>query len=226
MNDRWFWLAGLILWVWTAGCQTTTAPPPVEDGGDIHRRIAELRPDEADFAFTAPLEWGANLVAGAHIVAVSPGEDPVDAGLLADGSAWTTWQSRACAPPPEILLDLGRTVTIARLVFFNRHTDARGTGGGNNAARHVELAVATESAAGPFRVVDTFELAGPRPHCIPMGQGQLCFFIDRTEPSMFKIELEAARYVRLRLLSAYWEADIPADWRSSVALSELMLFGP
>jgi hypothetical protein len=44
------------------------------------------------------------------------------------------------------------------------------------------------------------------------------------ELSMDEISPVSARFVRVKLLEAHWEEDVPDEWKSSVALSEFMLY--
>lgn len=190
---------------------------------DILARIAELRPKAEDFRFIPPAGWSKNLCAGSSIVSARPESTKTGSEALVDGDGYSAWVAPLKDGVPEAVIDLGSIVTFDRIVLFARHTDNRGTGGGNNAVRRIAVAVSV-TFDGPWQEVETGEVEGPSPMCFKTGDGQVCTYIDRAEPAVFEITPVWARFVRVSLLEAHWEADVPDDWKSSVAISEFMLF--
>ena len=146
------------------------------------------------------------------------------AQLIIDGQPATTWASNRYTPTPTITFDLQRVVTFNRIVVFNRYTDMRGTLGGNNAAHMVEIQVSATDRLEDLRILSTIDLKGPKSACIKNGNGQICFFIDNTEPQDFVVTATQARLVQIAPKTAYWGERALEEWKSSVALSEVMLF--
>lgn len=143
---------------------------------------------------------------------------------MIDGDPATTWASSNYKPAPVITFDLQRVAAFNRTVVFNRYTEARGTGGGNNAVRELEIRVSPTNKREDLRVLKTLELIGPRSACIKKGAGQICFFIDNTEPQVFEMPETQARLVEIVPKTAFWEETAREEWKSSVAVSEVMLF--
>lgn len=190
---------------------------------EIEARIVQLRPKAGDFRFIPPAGWSKNLCAGSSIVSVQPDSARPGSEALVDGDGYKSWVAPLSDSIPEAVIDLGSTVQFDHIVVFARHTDNRGTGGGNNAVRRIGVAV-SDSFDGSWQEVETGEVIGPTSMCFKIAGGQICTFIDRAEPTVIPIKPVRARAVRLRLLEAHWEADAPDEWKTSVAVSEFMLF--
>jgi hypothetical protein len=190
---------------------------------EIHARMIELRPKPEDFHFVHPAGWSQNLCAGSTIISVLPDSAKHGSEALIDGDGYKSWVAPLTGTVPEAVIDLGHSLLFDRIVVFARHTDNRGTGGGNNSVRRLGVAV-SESSVGPWQEVETGEVEGPSPMCFKTAGGQVCTYIDRAEPTVFEITPVQGRFVQVRLLEAHWEADVPDDWKSSVAISEFMLF--
>lgn len=190
---------------------------------EIEARITELRPKAEDFLFVPPAGWSGNLCKGCSIVSVFPKSAEKGSEALVDGNGYTAWAAPSGEGIPEAVLDLGSVVSFDRIVVFARHTDSRGTGGGNNAVRRIGLAL-SESYEGPWQEVETGGVEGPVPTCFKTAEGQVCTFIDRAEPTIFEISPVRARFVKLRLLEAHWESYARDEWKTSVAISGFMLF--
>jgi hypothetical protein len=203
-------------------CAQEKKDDPTTD--EILRKIHAMTPKDSDFKFTAPQGWGQNLMESATVELVSKGESIERAKLIIDGQPATTWTSSRYSPSPVITFDLQRTSVFNRIVVFNRYTEARGTGGGNNAVHDLEIRVSRTSRLKDMRVLKSLQLQGPRSACIKKGAGQVCFFIDNTEPQVFETPLTQARLVQIIPRTAFWGEDAPKEWKSSVAISEVMLF--
>jgi len=67
-------------------------------------------------------------------------------------------------------------------------------------------------------------LLGPKGVCIKNGARQICFFIDNTEPQVSDVPETQARLVEIVPKTAFWGEAAPEEWKSSVAVSEVMLF--
>jgi len=143
-----------------------------------------------------------------------------------DGRPATSWTSAGYGYLPEFTFDLGRTVEFNRLVIFNRHTDARGTGGGNNAAEELAIFGSIQATADSFFTISEVTLPGPQGHCIEYEDGRVCFFIDSTDPTIIELPRTRSRFLRIKILSAYWSHSAESEWFSelSYALSEVMVF--
>ena len=210
----------------------TAAPPQTAgpQGGltdeEIAARYAALTPNEDDFEFTPPDSWGRNLARGAAIASVEPTQSATGAALTVDGVPASTWTCETRRTPAVFTIDLGKSVAFDRLVVFNRQTDQRGTGGGNNALKTFEVLVSDEgSSSSSFTSLGDFSLDGPRAVCFKKkGGGQVCAFIDNTEPNQLALPGTEARFVRLVLKEAFWGAGALDAWKTTVALSEIMLY--
>ncbi|MFQ5905213.1 MAG: discoidin domain-containing protein [bacterium] len=185
-----------------------------------------MLPGEADFEFKVPEGWGSNLLKGAALVEATAPEPQDEIAKIVDNRPATTWTSGRYGHRPAFTFDLGRTVEFNRLVFFNRHTDARGTGGGNNAAKHLAISGATADEADTFFTISEVTLPGPRAHCMEHEGRRACFFIDSTEPLVAEVGNIRARLLKVQILSAYWSPLAESTWPSelSYALSEVMVF--
>jgi hypothetical protein len=191
---------------------------------DVYKKIAAMMPKDSDFKFIAPPGWGENLMQSAIIQSVSKGESAEKVKRMIDGQPATTWASSNYKPSPVITFDLQKVAVFNRVVVFNRYTESRGSAGGNNAVRELEIRISPTDKREDMRMLKTLELVGPRSACIKMGEGQICFFIDNTEPQIFEMPETQARLVEVVPKTAFWGEEAPEEWKSSVAVSEVMLF--
>jgi len=190
---------------------------------EIEERIRELCPKPEDFRFVPPAGWSENLCAGSSIVSVQPESARSGSEALVDGDGYTAWVAPLAEGIPEAVIDLGAEVLFDRIVVFARHTDNRGTGGGNNAVRTIGVA-ASESLTGPWQEIKTTEIIGPTPTCFKTTGGQICTFIDRAEPTIIPVKPVCAQFVKLKLLEAHWDPEAPEEWKTTVAVSGFMLY--
>lgn len=188
------------------------------------RKIQAAQPADGDFRFDPPAGWGDNLMRGARVVSISTNESLTEAGRLINGVPSTRWQSVRADLQPAITFDLGRVARFNRLVVFNRCTDSRGTGDGNNATREIGLLATATPDARDFRLLGNFALRGPRPFCVKVGEGQLCTWIDDPRPTIIELKPTRARFVRIVLQRSFWNIDVGEDLRKTIALSQVLLF--
>jgi hypothetical protein len=191
---------------------------------EIAAKMKALEPRPGDFVFKPPAGWSPNFSATAAVVGVIPEGSGVAARATVDGDGYSTWVAPLGQQAPELTLDLGRSVVFDRIVVFVRQTDARGSAGGNNALRTLAIASAPGSQ-GPFRELGQYAVTGPTSMCLKrVGGGQMCFFIDRAEPTVLELPETHARFVRLRLMDAHWGEYARPEWKTTVAVSEFMVF--
>jgi hypothetical protein len=175
--------------------------------------------------FSAPAAWSRNFALGARIRLLSPSGDESESGRVIDGQPASTWTANSDRPTAAFVLDLGGDRCFDRVVVFNRQSDQRGTGGGNNAVKRIGLSAATSDSPGSLQVVGEYVLEGPAPVCFKRkAGGQVCVFIDRTEPNVLTLPATCGRYVKAELQEAFWTADANQSWERSIAISEIMLF--
>lgn len=191
---------------------------------ELKQKLEKVMPKDEDFRFTAPQNWSAELLQHTEIVGISSGEKMDEIRRLLDRKPWTTWKSRTYSPSPELIFDLGQPQAFNRLVIFNRHSDALGTAWGNDALKEIEIRVADSKNEDRYRSLGTFSLTGPMGTCIKKGSGQICFFVDNTEPNIVKLPMTRARFVKFIFKTAFWADNMPDKYRNSISLSELMLF--
>ncbi len=192
---------------------------------EITAKFAALEPKDSDFVFTRPPGWSANLALHAPITPVVPTAEDPSAARIVDGLPATTWTCRAEGSRATVLLDLGKDVRFDRLVVFNRQTDNRGSGGGNNAVKRLVVAVATSATPSKFETIGDYAVDGPRPVCFKRkGGGQVCSFIDNAAPNVMTLSPVLGRYVKVSLIEAFWGTNAKDSWKTSVAMSEFMLF--
>ena len=196
----------------------------IKEKEEILKQINTMQPKDTDFKFEIPQGWSNNFMTGAKIIDITEGESIENAKSIIDNNPATTWTSKKYKPGTVITIDLGKKVQFNRIIIFNRHTEMRGTAGGNNSVKEMEILTSPTTTKEDLKHLIKLELEGPRGTCIKKDTGQVCFFIDNTEPQIFEIEEAEARLIRIKLISAFWGRDIPDDWRSSFALSEIMLF--
>ena len=191
---------------------------------EVIEKIKRLTPKPEEFHFLPPTSWGHNLVTGATIFSVSNGESIDSARKLIDGVPYSTWHSNSYDPLPVVVVDLGREVTFNRIVIFNRNTDARGTAGGNNATSLLRISTSLANPSNPD-TLGTFPLTGPNAVCFKVkGSGQVCTFLDDPRPNIISARPTKARFLQVSFLKAFWGDEALEEWKTSIALSEIMLF--
>jgi hypothetical protein len=192
---------------------------------EIAAKFQSLWPKEEDFKFFVPPSWSSNLATHANIALGTTTQDLEDAKKIIDGSPASTW---ACMEKPgeaSVVIDLGQEMIFNKLVLFNRCTDQRGTAGGNNALKRFSLFVSNASFDEDSHTLGTFTIDGPKAVCFrKKGGGQVCAFIDKTEPSIIDLPTTETRFLKFVLEEAFWGEHALEEWKSSVALSEIMIF--
>lgn len=189
-----------------------------------YAKLATLYPKPEDFIFKNSEGWKVVPLSSAKIIAVNDGEDIMEAQKIIDGEINTSWASKSYIKKPNVVIDLGSSQKINRILFYNRQTMNRGSVGGNNALRTVEISYAQEVNS-KYVTLGKYELIGPKAVCVKIkGAGQICTFIDNSEPNIIEIPSFDARYLKLDFIEAFWEKEIPEDWKDSFALTELLLF--
>ncbi len=186
-----------------------------------------MLPKDSDFRFDVPDGWGDNLLEGAKVLDSNARESRSEIGKIVDGDPASSWTGRGNnLKRPWFTFDLGREVEFNTLVVFNRHTDQRGTGGGNNAAKELVVSVSEGSAPDSFLAIAQAVLPGPRAQCLQDDGKHVCFFIDNTEPTIIKVPTVSARFLRVEIASAYWSPAAEKNWPGALsnALSEVMIF--
>jgi hypothetical protein len=192
---------------------------------EIINKIQELSPKDSDFTFKTPQGWTKNLVGSTKIIAVTDGESIDSVYKIIDGLPYTSWKSNHYRLPTEVTIDLGAEQSFNRLVIFNRHTDGRGTGDGNNATKQLSISISNENDANSFTLLDEIVLSGPSAVCFKIkGGGQICTFIDKKDPDVFDLEETKARFIKLSFNSAHWDEKAPDALKSSFSMSEMMLY--
>ncbi len=223
-----FMLIGIFFWLTLLLVSCERSQREVDIGlsmEEIMAQIKSLSPKDEDFRFNPPAGWSENLLKEAKIVAASEGESVDSLRKIIDGSGATLWKSNRYTPSPEVLIDLTRPVQFNRLVIFNRFSESRGTGGGNNATRELQVWVSPDSNVNHLKKLATFTLSGPNPVCFKLkNKGQVCVFIDNKEPDIIETTPTTARLVKLVFKSAYWGEVALEEWKTSVALGEFMMF--
>lgn len=204
--------------------QESGVPPTSRRLEKLKQKIAAARPKDADFRFDPPANWGSSLMRDARLISISTGESLADAARLINGDPSTHWQSNRAGDHPILTFDLGADKDFNRIVVFNRFTDCRGSGDGSNATRELEILVSSEPDSNAFISMGQFSLRGPKPFCVKADDGQLCTWIDDTTPTVLKIPDTRARYLRVVLVGSFWEPHVPPELRSTIALSQILLF--
>lgn len=191
---------------------------------EMDEKWEELNPTEEDYIFHKPNGWSDDLIEAAIISSYSQDEIERDITSIIDGNPYTTWASQRYASGPEITFDLGEPTLFNRIVFYNRFTENRGTGGGNNATQEIEVSV-SDSADSSYASIENFTLKSPTAVCfLSDEQGRICTFINTASPNIFEIEDTRAQYIKLKFISAYWGKFAKDDWKTSISLSEFMIF--
>jgi len=191
---------------------------------EIFEKLAELDPQESDLVFDVPEGWSNNLLADARVIYVTDGENIDSANKAIDGLPLTIWKSNNYQVNTEIIFDLQVQRQFNKLVVYNLHTDARGSGGGNNALKQFQLFISNESNEKSFVPIGEFTLTAPKEVCFSQkGGGHICAFINNKKPDVFDLDEINASTIKIVLQSAYWKEAARDEWKS-FALSEIMLF--
>jgi hypothetical protein len=211
----------LLLLAFLAACCGCASHAPA-----LSSAIAEMLPKDSDFRFEVPEGWGHNLLKGALVLETNAGEGKSEVGRIVDGDPASSWTGRGGEKKPWFVFDFGREVEFNTLVVFNRHTDQRGTGGGNNAARELVVSAAEESSPDSFQTVVRATLPGPRAQCVEGDGKHVCFFIDNTDPTIIEVPVVSARLLKVEIASSHWLPAAEKSWPGelSSALSEVMVF--
>lgn len=192
---------------------------------EIAAKFQSLWPKEEDFNFIAPPSWSSNLATHANIVLGTTTQDLEDVKKIIDGFPASTWACQGKLGEASFVIDLSKETMFNKIVLFNRCTDQRGTAGGNNALKKFNLFASNEGSESDFQTLGTFTIDGPMAICLKKkGGGQVCAFIDKTEPNIISLPLTKARFLKFELEEAFWGESAPEEWKSSVALSEIMIF--
>ncbi len=187
-------------------------------------KLHEMYPKENNFLFNIPVGWKAISLAEAKIIKVNEGENKDYAQKIIDGKTSTSWKTKSFYTKPEVVIDLGSNHKFNRIAIYNRQTMNRGSGGGNNALKTLEISY-SNNLSSPFIPLGKYELHGPRAACVKIKGGeQICTFIDNSEPNLIEIPVTNARYLKMSFIDAFWGDNIPDDWRDSFSLTEVMLF--
>lgn len=186
--------------------------------------LNSLYPKEEEYKFNIPSDWTSISLVNAKVVSVSEGEDIVDAQKIIDGETNTSWKTKNYYSKQEAVIDLGSKTNFNTIVIYNRQSNNRGSGGGNDALKTVEIGYSNQIDSN-FISLGRFELEGPKAVCVKIkGAGQVCTFIDNTKPNIIEIPIVNAKYLKLSFIEAFWGEDIPNEWRDSFSLTEVMLF--
>lgn len=192
---------------------------------EIEAMFEEITPRDEDFKFIAPATWSSNLAAEAQIISTASEQDITEVKKIIDGNPASTWTCQGKPGGEIVVIDLGKIAMFNRLVLFNRCTDQRGTGGGNNALKKFALFVSDDNIPQNYKSLGTFNIEGPRAVCFKKkGGGQVCAFIDLTEPGVIQLDKPQARFLKFFLEEAFWGESAKEEWKSSLALSEIMIF--
>jgi F5/8 type C domain len=187
-------------------------------------KLREMYPKEDKFLFKIPDGWEKISLSAAKIIKVNDEENIDEAQKIIDGKTSTSWKTKSYYTKPEVVIDLGENYKFNRIVLYNRETFNRGSGGGNNALKTVEISCSNGSTSS-YKPLGKYELHGPKAACVKIkGAGQICTFIDDPDPNIIEIPSTDARYLKMNFIDAYWENDIPDNWRDSFSLTEIMLF--
>jgi len=203
-----------------------TAPGCAPRGPSLPKDIADTLPKEEDFEFRAPEGWGINLLKDARLVSTTAEGGINQISRMVDGKPATSWAGKGYGHRPQFTLDFGREVEFNRLVIYNRHTDMRGTGGGNNAAKDLVISASVGSSPDSFALLSETTLPGPRAQCAPVEDKHVCFYVDNTDPTIIILPRVKSRFIRIQIASAYWLPPAETQWPTelSYALSEVMAF--
>ena len=154
---------------------------------DAFKKLSEIHPDDEEFIFNNTEGWEKISLFSASITMVSDGEDIIEAQKIIDGKINTNWKTNNYYSKPEVVIDLSEVKEVSKIILFNRYTNARGTGGRNNALKILELSYSNEKES-DFKSLGQYNLDGPKAVCAKIkGGGQICTFIDDTSPNIIEI---------------------------------------
>lgn len=223
MSNR-FILLFLILWIGFC-LLADTKLKEAKDKQEAWNIMEREMPQKKDFVFKKPEGWLGNFITGATIVAEGVTDKEKKAlQAVIDGDLYSTWTSTHYKPAPVFTIQMNKMATFNRIVIANRFTEMRGTGGGHNALKEVEILAAKDNYT-PFRSLGMFTLKGHREFCVKLKSGgQICTFVPRTQPDIIEIPITSAKRLKIICRSAYWGKTAPIEWQTSLALSEILLF--
>ena len=191
---------------------------------DAMAYLNSLYPEEEEFTFNIPTDWTSISLSNAKVISVSDDEDIVEAQKIIDGKTNTSWKTKSYYNKPEALIDIGSKTNFNTLVIYNRQSNNRGSGGGNDAVKTIEISYSNNIDSN-FIFIGKFELNGPKAVCVKIkGAGQVCTFIDDPNPNIINIPTIDAKYLKLKFIQAFWGENIPNEWRDSFSLTEVLLF--
>ena len=191
---------------------------------EADKKLSEIQPDDKEFIFNNSEGWEKISLSSASIVMVSDGEYITEAKKIIDYKINTNWTTNNYYSKPEVIIDLSDIKEVSKIILFNRYTKSRGTGGGNNASKILELSYSKENES-DFKTLGQYNLDGPKPVCAKIKDGgQICTFIDDTSPNIIGIPLTHLRYLKIKFIDAFWGEDIPNDWRDSFSLTKIELY--
>jgi len=179
------------------------------------------------------VEWGENLLASAEISDYSS-EMSVTAEAdtnyrvenLFDGFRETRWKCDCYNPPYFIILKLKKESIIKRIAIYNSFTDARGTGGGNDALKELEVWATIKKEPINFKKIALLEVIGPKPVCKSIGGFHICWFEPLDSLQVFELPSFKAKYLKLILKSAHWSKIALKTWPEELSFccADIMAF--
>jgi hypothetical protein len=187
------------------------------------------------FSDSIAVDWGINWLAlknGAEIIAGSEDleynkENEFNATHLFDQDKTTKWKSDKYPGDHWVIIRLPRKAEIKRIIICNDFTDHRGTGGGNDAVKEVEIWASSEKEPRSFQRSLYLKLIGPTEVCKDLGGGRrICWFEKFDKFQIFNIEPFEATYLKIVFVSAYWSEDALKLWPEAlgICLAEIMAF--
>lgn len=195
-----------------------------ENYDDAMSYLSKQSPTEEQFIFNKPTDWNPVPLFNAKVISVSDKEDIIEAQKIIDNKTSTSWKTKNYYEKPEVVITLGSENRFNTIVIYNRQSDNRGSGGGNDAVKTIDISY-SNNADSNFISIGGFELHGPKAVCVKIkGAGQVCTFIDDPNPNIINFPTIDAKYLKLKFIKAFWGEEIPNDWRSSFSLTEVMLF--
>ncbi len=191
---------------------------------DAMSYLSKQYPAEDQFIFSKPSDWSSVSLPNAKVISVSEGEDIIEAQKIFDDKTNTSWKTNNYYNKPEVIIDLGSKINFNTIVIYNRQSYNRGSAGGNDAVKTIEISYANDVDSN-FIYIGKFELNGPKAVCVKIkGAGQVCTFIDDPNPNIIDIPEVDAKYIKLKFIQAFWGEGIPDEWRDSFSLTEVMLY--
>jgi len=191
---------------------------------DAMSYLSKQHPAEEQFVFNKPSDWSSVSLPNAKVISVSEGEDIIEAQKIFDNKTNTSWKTKNYYNKPEVIIDLGSKVNFNTIVIYNRQSNNRGSAGGNDAVKTIEISYKNDVDS-DFVSIGIFELNGPKAVCVKIkGAGQVCTFIDDPNPNIIDIPEIDAKYIKLKFIKAFWGEKTPDEWRDSFSLTEVMLY--